>query len=155
MEALTNISNGSINLKISTENLERSKALLSAILENDLEAVKTIISEGGDVNIRYCETCISPVHVAAYMGNDEILKYLLMNGAVADSEDRYGRTPLHFAAYNDKVLCVKLLLGGNVDIDKKTQRTQSGANRNCVICDENIVKRHPYVSINSSSILEF
>lgn len=112
------------------ELLNSDKVLLSAIVENNLERVKAAISEGADVNILYTSTYISPVHVAAFIGHVEILKYLLMIEANMESEDYFGRTALHFAALNGKALCVKLLLvDHNANLNKQTQSVNDRGTR--------------------------
>lgn len=66
--------------------------LYQAIKDNDIERVKTLLSEGVDINImdNYRET---PLFKAAQNGKTEIVKLLLENGANPELSDGHN-TPL-------------------------------------------------------------
>lgn len=67
----------------------------------------------------------SPLHRAAYRGNDEVLKILLDQGAQTETADDDGRTPLHWAAKGGKKDTVQLLIakGSQVNARDNTGRT--------------------------------
>jgi len=65
------------------------------------------------------------VHLAAWDGKEEILDYLLKNGANPDCVGADGYTALHLAASNGRLSCVKLLV-------------QEGAQLSRRVIDENI-----------------
>lgn len=71
-------------------------------------------------NLKY-----TAVHLAAWDGKEEILKYLLKNGANPDCVGADGYTALHLAASNGRYSCVKLLV-------------QEGAQLSRRVIDENI-----------------
>jgi len=50
------------------------------------------------------------LHVACAIGCEEILEMLLNHNADVNSEDSFGRTPLHHAIENGNLACVKLLV---------------------------------------------
>nr|WP_246168485.1 ankyrin repeat domain-containing protein [Wolbachia endosymbiont of Ctenocephalides felis wCfeT] len=56
--------------------------------------------------------------MAAYGGGEEVVKCLLEGGADIHATDKYGSTPLHFAAEEDNEEAVELLLkaGANVHL---------------------------------------
>jgi len=92
----------------------------------------------GDVSIvRYSRdrpANFSGMHVSSFFGLARIIDYQLKNGAMADSKNRKGRSPLSVAAENGHEAVVKLLLvRDDVDADSKRsdgQRPFSLATRN-------------------------
>ena len=58
-----------------------------------------------------------PLHIAAYHGRLEIVKYLLEKGASIEAEDKDGQKPLHMAAANGQLEIVKYLLGKGASIE--------------------------------------
>jgi ankyrin repeat protein len=61
----------------------------------------------------------TPLHIAAWHGKLDVVKYLVdnCNGNV-EAGDKYGRTPLHFACWNGTINVVKYLIedcGASID----------------------------------------
>lgn len=92
-------------------------ALIMATKGRHLEAVQVLLDEGADPNITdkglELETAL---HIAAYRGDIEIVRLLLLAGARPDMRNDNGRTPRSLAAQQDggalslKLQCEKLLL---------------------------------------------
>jgi hypothetical protein len=61
-----------------------------------LDAVKLCVELGMDVNATN-SMGLTAVHGAANRGSDEILKFLVSQGATLDVKDKEGRTPLVWA----------------------------------------------------------
>ena len=61
--------------------------------EDSLEAVKTLIDLGLDVNATG-EFDWAPVHTASFQGLNQVIEYLVEEGADVNKVDRYGQTPL-------------------------------------------------------------
>jgi len=62
-----------------------------------LEAVKMLIDLGGDVN-QVNEMGLAPLHGAAFRWSDEVITYLVEQGAKLQAKDKVGRTPLTWAS---------------------------------------------------------
>lgn len=59
------------------------------------EQIKTIIDKQDNLGR-------TPLHIAASVGNEEMVKYLLKHGAKPDIKDNLGNSPLHHAAKGGK-----------------------------------------------------
>ena len=74
------------------------------------DTVFLLISHGADVNIPD-KSGITPLHVAAELGNSEICIHLLKEGnAQVNAQDQHGATPLHYASYQGHRHVSELLL---------------------------------------------
>lgn len=62
------------------------------------------------------------LHLAAYLGNPEIIKLLVSAGAKIDSLDRDQRTPLHLAALHGKAENIKVLIDSGADPNRLDRR---------------------------------
>lgn len=59
----------------------------------------------------------SPLYVASYFGQDEIVLLLLKNGANVNIKNHYGLTPLHAAVEKNNIVIIKLLLQYAADVN--------------------------------------
>jgi len=59
--------------------------------------------------------------VAAFIGNENIVSYLLDEGADVNSATQRGETPLHYAARAAKPNIMKLLLDNGAELDAKSK----------------------------------
>jgi ankyrin repeat protein len=64
--------------------------------EKLLEAVKLCLELGGDINGKN-SMGLTPIMGAANRGSDDIIQFLVNNGALLDIKDKEGRTPLNWA----------------------------------------------------------
>ena len=67
--------------------------LIDAVFIEDLAAVKKLIAEGADVNMRKADDGSTPLHVAVFVCNIEIVKLLLAAKADVNAKDNKGQTP--------------------------------------------------------------
>lgn len=103
--------------------------LARAAFHGDIEAMKMLVSAGADMQTR-TDDGASLLHLAVYRANEEVLQWLIANGARLDVCDRWDRRPLeivlvsHRFAYGDLPLKHRLavMLGGN-----ETDVVQRGA----------------------------
>ena len=84
------------------------------IKEGNTEELINYINEGNDINVPYNKG-EGPLHIAAYFGDIEIVKILLDNGAIIDTNNTY--TPLHIAANRGFPTIVNMLLDRNANIE--------------------------------------
>ena len=83
-----------------------------ACKSDKLELVKEVAARPGGVNLSAWGTCQlwTPLHVAAHHGSNRLVSYLLGRGAVRNSRDRAGRSPLQLAELAGHTNCAKMLL---------------------------------------------
>jgi ankyrin repeat protein len=62
-----------------------------------LQAVKLFVKLGGDVKTK-AQFGWTPMHLAAYHGQDDVIKYLAEQGANLNEMDGFGQTPLSIAS---------------------------------------------------------
>ena len=95
-----------------------------AVCEQRLEMVEDLLREGAQVDSRD-EKVRTPLHIAAGVGNEDIVRLLSNRGANVDAIDSYGQTPLHFAAINGHERVALLLLDNYADIDARDSQGSS------------------------------
>jgi ankyrin repeat protein len=76
---------------------ELNKSLLQATADGNIDEVKSLLSQGADVNVRdtFGQTAL---HHAIVKGHEKIVELLINRGSNIDAKDNAGRTPLHYAA---------------------------------------------------------
>lgn len=119
-------------------------ALHHAVLSGKFEAVKALVSQGADVNIRTVDGYLpiffvaeenpeikkfleangsedlnyTQLHQAAYDGNiKEIIKLLKRNSNLLNGQDSNGNTALHFAVLSDNLRAVEVLVSHGADVN--------------------------------------
>ncbi len=90
--------------------------LLSAIKDNDYDAVAQLLKQDVDVCVRdeYGHTLLM---IAAINGNTEIVRLLIEDGAGVDQEDERSRTALIYAVLKNQREAVELLIEEGADVD--------------------------------------
>ncbi|MBU0638688.1 MAG: ankyrin repeat domain-containing protein [Planctomycetes bacterium] len=78
-------------------------ARLTEILKSDPELVNVCDSKGR-----------TPLHLAAYLGHTDAVRFLLAHGATPDLRDRHGRRPIDAAAVRGRRAVVSLLVSAEV-----------------------------------------
>ena len=93
-------------------NFQQAKQVFMACKSDKLELVKEVAARPGGVNLSAWGTCQlwTPLHVAAHHGSNRLVSYLLGRGAVRNSRDRAGRSPLQLAELAGHTNCAKMLL---------------------------------------------
>jgi hypothetical protein len=75
---------------------ELNEDLIQAVLANDIVAFGQALTNGAQVNHRFLEGQTA-LHLAAYYGRDEMVKWLIAYGADVEAQDTKGDTPLMLA----------------------------------------------------------
>jgi hypothetical protein len=83
---------------------ELNQALLEAVLANDIVAFGQALTNGAQVNHRFLEGQTA-LHLAAYYGRDEMVKWLIAYGADVEAQDTKGDTPLMLAMQEQHTRC--------------------------------------------------
>ena len=107
-----------------TKTTKTTKSLLSSAAIGNVEAVRSALEEGADVNAKskYEST---PLHYAALGGYKNIAQLLLNNGADINEKSNNGSTPLHYAARTDHEIFTLFLLVNGADVHAKDDLGQT------------------------------
>lgn len=91
-----------------------STPLYTAVKNNNLEIAYMLITAGADVNaVNNGETAL---HLAVRNKNLYLVELLVIAGAKVNVQDeRYGNTPLHYAAYNSDTQSLNILINAKGD----------------------------------------
>jgi ankyrin repeat protein len=77
---------------------------------------KRLLDQGAKINDQENALGASPLHCAVYQGNDEMVEFLLENGANGNATTVDGQTALHIASQRGHRKCMKLLFSNHVDL---------------------------------------
>ena len=119
-----------------TVNRNAVRSLHNAVINNDIESVRTLIRSGANVNAVDDEWMggngtlgWSPLHLAAYRGHRDIVALLVDRGANVDAVDNYGWTALHLAAYRGHRDIVELILASGANVSVTNRNGMTARNR--------------------------
>jgi hypothetical protein len=92
-------------------------ALFSAVLDDDIPRLKTVIDSNVDLNVRSVDD-ITPLIAATIMNRQKVVELLINANADVNAKDRAGWTALiHFASSNDSLDLGNALIKANADIN--------------------------------------
>ncbi|MHC4631174.1 MAG: ankyrin repeat domain-containing protein [Planctomycetota bacterium] len=94
-------------------------SLQEAAAYGNVEAVKSMIAQGIDVDSREDSFYKTALHRAAISGRKDVVELLLAKGADIDARDLYLASALHFAVENDRKEIAELLLDRGADVNAK------------------------------------
>ena len=86
--------------KLRKLNKNQETKLINATKKGDLEAVKTYLKEGIDINTRGSDNGYTLLHWAAEKGQKKIVKLLIERGANLNAKTKNNLTPLNLADNN-------------------------------------------------------
>lgn len=92
-------------------------ALMIACYNGNRSAVEALLAKGAEVNKKGW----TPLHYAAAIGNNEIVRILLDKSAYIDAESPNKTTPMMMAARGGHIMTVKLLLDEGADATLKNE----------------------------------
>lgn len=96
---------------INKQNSYYETPIMYPALANDLERVQLLVQRGAQLN----NLGWSPIHYAAIKGNDQIVKYLLANGAWPNSPAPDGSNPLMMSVSARNTESIKALVEAGAD----------------------------------------
>ncbi|STQ86599.1 ankyrin repeat domain-containing protein [Helicobacter muridarum] len=89
--------------------------LYQAIATNQIEIAYILVVMGADVNAKVNGE--TPLHKAAQVGNPLMIELLINAGAQVNAQDeKYGNTPLHYAAINGDYQSINILTQNNANV---------------------------------------
>lgn len=89
------------------------------VRKNRIEEVRTLLSQGVDVNSRDVFGDNSGLHWAASLGLAEMARLLIDNGADLDIRNHDRNTPLHWAAAEGQKELVVILIAHGADVNAR------------------------------------
>lgn len=87
-------------------------------IKEDIQQIKKCIEKGDDIESK-SNSGYTPLHIASWSGNIEIVKFLLEQGADIESKNKNRDTPLNIALSYGRIEIVKFLLEQGADIESK------------------------------------
>jgi hypothetical protein len=95
---------------------QRQKPLHQAIIDGEVEQVKSRISAGEDINEKNRMNW-TPLHTAIRHQQKEIIQFLIDKGADVNARDNFGKTPLHLAVEAGQKDLVEQLIAKGAQIN--------------------------------------
>lgn len=105
----------------------RESDLVTAIAQNNIKGVEQLVEAGADVN-EISANGFAPLCIAAFWGIDQLVRYLLKNGAdvnIYNSGTKW--TALHCAAFQGHAKCILHLIGADPQLDLKDNQGRTAA----------------------------
>jgi hypothetical protein len=93
-----------------------ARTLHQAIVDGDIDKVKSLIAKGTDINVTNMLGG-TPLHTAISKKQQAIAEFLISKGPDLNARDKQGRTPLFLAVETDQKDIINLLLAKNVDVN--------------------------------------
>lgn len=103
------------SIKLKLRNEDEHTMLYQAVMNADLERVRTLLELGADTEIKF-DNEWTVLHQATESGLTGIVKELLASGANIEAVNDRGRTPLGLAALKGNLEIVKILLAGGANV---------------------------------------
>ena len=94
----------------------RAAEIHDLVERGELEAVQRLLAEDPQQLTAQLEDGKTPLHVAAYGGHDQIVEFLIAEGADVNATTASGSTPLHGAAYGGHARCAQMLIEAGAEV---------------------------------------
>lgn len=120
----------SLGLNSSVALAQRKKTIYQAAVDGDVDRVKALLAEGGDVNEKDPRMGYAPLHSAARNGRKAVVELLLEKGADINAKEKGGRTALCLAVEYGRLAAgqkevIELLLAKGADINATSGRGEN------------------------------
>jgi hypothetical protein len=103
---------------------QQSKSLNQAVVDGDIDQVKTQISAGADVNSKN-RMGWTLLQTAIRNKQTEIAQLLIDKGADVNAKDNRGKTPLHFAVESGQKAIVETIIAKGADVNVMDARADN------------------------------
>jgi len=114
--------------------------LHSAVVTDDLEAIRQHIKAGSDLNVLEPTRASSPLITAAALNKTEAAKILIDAGADLNYKNIDGSTALHTAAAFGKTEAAKILINAGADLNEKNNLGSTALHTAAFLCHVEIVE---------------
>ena len=114
--------------------------LHTAVLTDDLEAIRQHIKAGSDLDVPESTRESTPLITAAYLGRIEAAKILLEGGADINRVNADGSTALITAIAFEKTKAAKLLIDAGTDLNIQNKDGSSALHTAAFFCNVEIVE---------------
>lgn len=104
----------------------RNASLYQAIAQNDFQSLQKAVQMGALINAND-HFGHSPLHYAAYKGNEGFVDFLLRNGGDPNARSKHLSTPLHSAAWGRNLKVAEILLEDGADVNAETDEGETPA----------------------------
>ncbi|XP_045188897.1 serine/threonine-protein phosphatase 6 regulatory ankyrin repeat subunit B-like [Mercenaria mercenaria] len=129
---------------------QKERDLHLAVMANDREGVRGLISAGANVNYPWSNPAVpsvkdstTPLIAAVSLNHVEISMILLKAGADINMTDRNGCTALYKAAYHGRPVLVDILTQAGADLNKADKEGQTPL----YICVQNAIVHSSYATV--------
>ena len=98
---------------------QQFELLAGSVIEKDTDGIQNFLSQGIEIDVKQLSTGTTVLMLASsYLGYDDMVEYLILNGANVNASDNNGKTPLIWAASNS-LESAKLLITHGADVNAK------------------------------------
>lgn len=104
-------------VKVLNQETQQQQLLDESCFYWELKDIITELGEGMEIDARDDEGRNTALHLAVDNKNQELMEYLLKNGASINSQNARGFSPLHLAAFIGDVDLAKLLISNGADVN--------------------------------------
>ena len=114
--------------------------LHSAVVTDNLEAIRQHVRAGSDLNVLEPSRASTPLLTASFFGKTEAAKILIEAGADLDYKNADGSTALHTAIAFDRTEVAKLLMDSGADLNCKNNDGSTPLHTAAFFCRPEIVE---------------
>ena len=118
-ETLVSEGNRSVELIEIVDNSSRSRE--ASLFDNNISSIRICVERGDDVNMDNLRCGTTPLTNAAQNGNEEIVNYLLNNGANPNKKSIDGFLPIEFAIMQKNPNITRLLVEKGADLSLESR----------------------------------
>jgi ankyrin repeat protein len=93
-------------------------ALHASAISGDIQRVRSLINRGVFIDTQTSDRWTA-LHRGVHSQREDVVRFLIDNGASCNIPNNLKQTPLHLAAMHDNVLIVLLLIEGYAEVDPK------------------------------------
>ena len=98
---------------------QQFELLADEVIEKDTDGIQNLLNQGIDINVKQLSTGSTVLMLASsYFGYEDMVEYLILNGADVNASDDNGKTPLIWAASNS-LESAKILISRGADVNTK------------------------------------